>query len=218
VILVRDALAVLGLVVLLAAGCGGPKARESAETAPGGTDEVAAEEKAVREAEHPLEAMADWERELWQAHVGTWKSHYTVRDAEGNIVDEYDALNEIALDWERNLYSQRNTYTRGEEVEVRRYSASWEGREMVIRGRILEGRARAYDERTIVLNFSKPSLGEETYETIVLTDPTHRGRTMQHYEGAVLKRVTAVFGEVRVSPEPGIDAEGNDLRPPGDRG
>jgi hypothetical protein len=218
VIVARQAAAALGLVVLLAAGCGGPNARGSAEGAANQIDEAAAEEEAVRQADHPLKAMADWERELWEAHVGTWKSHYTVRDAAGNIVDEYDALNDIALDWERNIYSQRNTYTRGEEVEVRRYSAGWEGREMVIRGRILEGRARAYDERTIVLNFSKPSLGEETYETIVLTDPTHRGRTMQHYEGGVLKRVTSVFGEVRTSTEPGIDADGNDLRPPGDLG
>jgi hypothetical protein len=217
VIVVREAGAVVGVVVLLAAGWVGPNARLAAQSAPERTDENAAEGRAVRDADHPLEAMADWERELWEAHVGTWRSHYTVRDAEGNIVDEYDALNDIALDWERNVYSQRNTYTRGEGVEVRRYSASWEGREMVIRGRILEGRARAYDQRTIVLSFSKPSLGEETYETIVLTDPTHRGRTMQHYEGGVLERVTSVFGEVRVSAEPGIDAKGNDLSgPPGE--
>ena len=33
---------------------------------------------------------------------GTWTSHYTVRDAAGTVVDEYDAVNEIALgeiDW-----------------------------------------------------------------------------------------------------------------------
>lgn len=177
--------------------------------------QVNEKEIAVTEPSHPLAAMAPWEKELWESHVGTWRSHYTIRDGAGNIVDEHDAINDIALDLERNIYSQRNTYTRGDEVEVRRYSASWEGREMIIRGEVLEGRASAHDPRTIVLHFAKPSLGEETYETIVTMDGVHRGRSMQHYEGGVLKRVTSVFGEVKISDRPGIDADGND-RP--DRG
>lgn len=174
---------------------------------------AATEELGVAEVESPLEAMADWERELWESHVGTWKSYYTIRNAAGEIVDEHEALNDIQLDWEKNVYSQRNIYRRGGEVEVRRYSAHWEGREMVIRGEFLEGRASAHDRQTIVLNFKKPSIGEETYETIVLIDGHNRGRSMQHYEKGVLKRITSVFGEERISSEPAIDAEGNDLRP-----
>ena len=112
--------------------------------------------------------MADWERELWEAHTGVWTSHYTVRDATGEIVDEYDAVNDIAMDIDRNIYSQRNTYTRGDEVEVRRYTAHWMGRQMVIEGKVLQGTASAWDRRTILLHFAKPSLGEESYETIVL--------------------------------------------------
>ncbi|MEM7049254.1 MAG: hypothetical protein AAF604_06320 [Acidobacteriota bacterium] len=159
-------------------------------------------------------AMEPWERELWERHIGTWKSSYTIRDAEGNIVDQHEAINDIALDWEQNLYSQRNIYTRGEETEVRRYTAHWEGSEMVIRGKVLEGRARAYDQNTIILWFSKPSLGEETYETIILGREPHRGRSMQHWENGVLVRTTSVFGEVKTSDLPAIDAAGHDLPAP----
>ena len=34
----------------------------------------------------PLDAMEDWEVALWEGHVGTWTSHYTVRDAAGTLL------------------------------------------------------------------------------------------------------------------------------------
>lgn len=165
--------------------------------------------------------MPDWERELWEAHVGCWQSHYTIRDLDGKIVDEHDAINDIALDWERNLYVQRNIYTRGEAVEVRRYSAHWEGREMRIRGRVLEGRAWAADRRVILLHFSLTDKPVETFETIVLLNDVDRSRVMQHFVDRKLVRVTSVTGEIRLSAEPGIDLDCNDIDdrvPPGATG
>jgi len=155
--------------------------------------------------------LADWERELWEGHVGVWESYYTIRDSEGSIVDEHHAINDIVIDWDRMQYGQRNIYTRGEEVETRRYTGKFVGQDLVIEGKFLHGSSRAYDERTIVLNFAKPSLGEETYETIVLMDEINRGRSMQHYKDKELVRVTSVFGEKRISAEPRIDADSNDL-------
>jgi len=204
-------LALFALCVPLVA-CAGEGVAETGETlAPKetGTNETATKETATM-TDHAAE-MADWERRLWQSHVGLWESHYTIRDAEGNIVDQHHALNDIQMDIDRGIYSQRNTYTRGEEVEVRRYTGKFVGRDLVIEGKVLHGSSRAYDERTIILNFAKPSLGEETYETIILMDETHRGRSMQHYKGPELVRVTSVFGERRISAEPRIDADGSDL-------
>ena len=40
----------------------------------------------------PLQVMEQWEIDLWRAHTGTWTSHYTVRNASGEILDEYDAV------------------------------------------------------------------------------------------------------------------------------
>lgn len=159
----------------------------------------------------PLEAMADWEKELWLAHVGTWTSHYVIRDASGAIVDEHDAVNDIALDLERNLYSQRNVYTRGDAVEIRRYSARFDGRGMVIRGRILEGEARAHDDKTIILWFRNTDRPVQTVENIVLLGAVSRSRGMMHFEDGRQVRVTSVWGEKRVSATPDIDADGRDL-------
>jgi hypothetical protein len=157
-------------------------------------------------------SLTEAEKRLWQRHHGSWQSHYTIRDANGQIVDEHDAFNDIAIDLERNLYAQRNIYTRADgSVEVRRYSAFFEGSELVVRGRILEGRARVYDERTIVLNFRNTDQPIETYETIILMNDIDRARTMAHFENEKLVRVTSVFGEKRISAQPGIDAEGRDL-------
>ena len=81
-------------------------------------------------AQPPLQAMEPWEISLWEAHIGTWTSTYTVRDASGALLDEYEAVNEINLDLATNTYAQRNTYTRtknGERsVETRSYTAYWE--------------------------------------------------------------------------------------------
>ena len=200
----RQVLAIVGAIGLAFVGCSSPEATVASN------EEPSREEVQVQQ-NSPSESMADWERRLWQSHVGVWESDYTIRDAEGNVVDQHHALNDIQLDLERGVYAQRNTYTRGDEVEVRRYTGRFVGRDLVIEGAILHGSSRAYDERTIVLNFAKPSLGEETYETIVLMDETHRGRSMQHYKGGELVRVTSVFGERRISAEARIDADGNDL-------
>ena len=81
-------------------------------------------------------------------HKGTWTSHYTVEDS-GEHFDEYDAVNEINLDLAENRYAQRNTYTRKQErgdwrlesvVETRGYQAYWDGKLMIISGRVLRGR------------------------------------------------------------------------------
>ena len=82
------------------------------------------------------------------------------------VVDEYDAVNDIALDWSTNSYAQRNVYTRTKTdpetgaavrvTETRQYTAFWDGCVMQIQGKVLVGHARASNEgsrRSIVLHF-----------------------------------------------------------------
>ena len=90
--------------------------------------------------------MKPWEKQLWEDHCGTWTSHYTVRNASGEVVDEYDAVNDIALDWKSNSYAQRNVYTRTKVdpstglakrvSETRAYTAYWDGSVMQIKGKV----------------------------------------------------------------------------------
>ena len=118
-----------------------------------------------------------------------------MRNAAGELLDEYDAVNEINLDWASNSYAQRNTYTRqkdGKPVsETRAYTACWDGRTMLIRGKILAGTAHASRDathRVIVLNFATNSYhpmgaGLETFELITLgANGVDRARTMQHWK------------------------------------
>jgi aldehyde dehydrogenase (NAD+) len=176
---------------------------------------------------HPLQVMDDWEIQLWKAHTGTWTSHYTVRNASGEILDEYDAVNEINMDMEKNIYSQRNTYTRkkvspetGKEetsVETRGYSAYWDGKLMVISGRVLLGTAIASNDasrRVLTLNFHTTAahpmgIGFETFELITLgEDGIHRARCMQHWKHGVLEKICSVFGEKCINKRPAIDPYG----------
>ena len=143
----------------------------------------------------PLQAMEPWEIDLWQAHAGTWTSKYTVRDAEGNVVDAYSAVNEISIDLQANTYAQRNTYTRSEggedKVETRAYTAFFDGKVMLISGCVLWGTAVASHDasrRVIALNFFNTAahpMGEgfETFELITLgANPVNRARCMQHWK------------------------------------
>ncbi|MFN8535005.1 MAG: response regulator [Dehalococcoidia bacterium] len=154
------------------------------------------------------EPMADWEKHYWPRHAGTWTSHYTIRDVDGTILDEHDAICDMAVDLENNRYAQRNTYIRGDAREVRHYTAHWEGRDMVIRGAKLAGTARAVDDRAMLLNFSTLDGKTETFETIILMSDTVRVRTMQHIQDGKLRSVTVVRDEVRIKPDPDIDATG----------
>ena len=180
----------------------------------------------------PLQVMEQWEIDLWRAHTGTWTSHYTVRNASGEILDEYDAVNEINMDMEKNVYSQRNTYTRkkvsaetGEEettVETRGYSAYWDGKLMVISGRVLLGTAIASNDasrRVLTLNFHTTAahpmgIGFETFELITLgEDGINRARCMQHWKHGVLEKICSVFGEKCISKRPAIDPCGKPQSP-----
>ena len=175
-------------------------------------------------AQPPLQAMEPWEIALWEAHIGTWTSTYTVRDATGNLLDEYEAVNEINLDLAANTYAQRNTYTRnnnGERtVETRSYTAFWNGKLMVISGKVLWGTAIASNDasrRVLTLNFFTTAAhpmgpGLETFELITLgANGIDRARTMQHWKSGVLEKVCAVFNEKRISAHPAIDRYGRPL-------
>ncbi|GIW05880.1 MAG: hypothetical protein KatS3mg060_0685 [Dehalococcoidia bacterium] len=157
------------------------------------------------------DAMAAWERELWEANSGVWISRYTVRDATGVILDQHEARNDIAIDWATNRYAQRNVYTRGDTIETRRYLGHFEGGRLVIESDRLVGVAWPVERRVILLNFRLKDAPTETFELITLVDERHRARVMQHIAGGRLAAVTSVFDEVRVSAEPAIDAAGNDL-------
>jgi hypothetical protein len=84
--------------------------------------------------------MEPWEVALWESHAGTWTSTYSVRAADGKVVDEYTAVNEISIDLSANTYAQRNTYTRKdgdrESVETRAYTAFFDGQQMIISGKV----------------------------------------------------------------------------------
>ena len=172
----------------------------------------------------PLEAMEPWEAQLWMDHKGTWTSHYTVRDSEGNILDEYDAVNEINLDLAENRYAQRNTYTRKvknaetgelESVVENADTRYWDGKLMIISGRVLQGTAVASTDasrRVLTLNFRTTEAhpmgpGFETFELITLgeKDRTRRARCMQHWNSTgELATICSVFGEKRIRLEPAI--------------
>ena len=143
--------------------------------------------------------MAPWERALWEAQIGSWRSHYIVRDATGALVDEHDALNDIALDWATNRYVQRNIYTRGDQREIRFYAGHFEGNRLALEGERLIGIAWAVERRVILLNFRLKEGTVETFELITLIDENHRARVMQHLEAGRFARVTSVFGEERIT-------------------
>jgi hypothetical protein len=152
--------------------------------------------------------LAPWERDLWIANTGTWTSHYTVRDAAGALIDEHDAVNDIAIDWQANRYAQRNIYTRGDQVETRHYLGHFDGQRLVIESARLIGAAWAVEPRLILLNFRLKDAPIETFELITLIDERNRARVMQHLDGDRLASVTSVFEERRIAAEPAIDATG----------
>ncbi|MCS6801009.1 MAG: hypothetical protein RMM58_04240 [Chloroflexota bacterium] len=155
--------------------------------------------------------MEPWERALWEAHVGVWRSRYVLYDASGNILDRHEARSDIALDWVANQYAQRNIYTRNGAVEVRRYAGRFEGSRLLIEGEQLTGAAWPVDRRVILLHFRLKEGPTETFELITLGDPGRRARVMQHLVAGRMTGVTAVFDEERISSTPAIDARGNDL-------
>ena len=160
-----------------------------------------------------ISPMEDWERQLWSRHDGAWISRYTILDEKLNAVDRYLARNDMISDFKRGLYFQRNLYRRGDKVEDRRFPARFRGRSLVFEGgRLLEGHALAVDRDVVVLRFRYLSRPVEVLETITLGTDDDRARTMQQFEDGVLRRVTVVFGERRVS-DPQVDVDGNDLAP-----
>ncbi len=156
-------------------------------------------------------ALMEWERELWDAHVGVWSSQYTVRDAAGAVLDQHAARNDIAIDWRTNRYAQRNIYLRAGVAETRRYRGHFEGSRLMIEGDRLVGVAWPVGPRVIVLHVWTTNAPGETFELITLASAGHRARVMQHLAGGRLVAVTSVFDEVQISPAPAIDAEGADL-------
>jgi hypothetical protein len=159
-------------------------------------------------------AMADWERRLWRRHDGAWVSRYTVLDENLNVVDRYVARNDMVSDFERGRYFQRNLYRRGDQVEARRFPARFDGRSLLFEGgRLLEGHAQAVQPDVVLLRFRYLDRPVEVLETITLGTDDDRARTMQQFENGVLRRVTVVFGERRITDRPGVDVDGNDLEP-----
>jgi hypothetical protein len=157
--------------------------------------------------------MADWEKVVWRRNHGAWISRYTVLDEELKVVDRYVARNDIISDIDRGLYFQRNLYRRGDDIETRRFPARFKGRSLIFEGGPhLEGHAHVIDKDVVVLRFRYLSRPVDVLETITMGADDDRGRTMQQFEGGVLRRVTVVFGEHRVG-KPQVDVEGNDLEP-----
>jgi hypothetical protein len=159
----------------------------------------------------PTEVMADWEVRLWNQQAGVWRGTVTTREVDGAVIDEHDLVSEVAVDLGTNRYAQRVVATRGETAETRRFTAHWEGHDLIVRSARFAARARAVDGRIIVLTGRSSDGRVETVETIVLLTEHTRARTVQHIEAGLLRAISVVSNERRIAFVPGIDLAGEPL-------